>query len=83
MAEIDSYLRRLVEQGGSDLHFLAGDPPRVRVNGDLKILDDKPLDGKTAQDLLEQILSPTARKALDEHDGADFAYDIEGVGDSG
>ena len=80
MAAIDSYLRRLVELGGSDLHFLAGDPPRVRVNGDLRSLDDKPLDAKTAQELLEEILSPAARKALDDHDGADFAHDIEGVG---
>jgi twitching motility protein PilT len=80
VAEIDSHLRRLVELGGSDLHFLAGDPIRVRVNGDLRVLEDKPLEAATAQELLEEILSPAARKALDDHDGADFAHDIPGVG---
>ena len=33
---IDSYLNQVLERNGSDLHFLAGDPPRVRQYGELK-----------------------------------------------
>jgi len=80
VAAIDSYLQHLVENGGSDLHFLAGDPPRIRVNGDLKPLENDVLQPAMAKEMLEEILSATARKALDDHDGADFAHEIEGIG---
>ena len=80
MAAIDSYLKRLVENGGSDLHFLAGDPPRIRVNGDLKPLENDVLQPAMAKEMLEEILSATARKALDDHDGADPAEQIRRLG---
>jgi twitching motility protein PilT len=38
MAEIDAYLTEIMERRGSDLHFIAGDPPRVRLYGDLTAL---------------------------------------------
>ena len=43
MAAIDQYLTQVLERSGSDLHYLAGDPPRVRQYGDLKALGDQPL----------------------------------------
>ncbi len=43
MAAIDSYLTQVLEKNGSDLHFLAGDPPRVRQYGELKPLSADPL----------------------------------------
>jgi twitching motility protein PilT len=36
MPAIDSYLTQVLERNGSDLHFLAGDPARVRQYGELK-----------------------------------------------
>ncbi len=38
MAEIDSYLSEILDKRGSDLHFISGDPPRVRLFGDLTAL---------------------------------------------
>ena len=35
MAQIDEYLTEVLQRRGSDLHFLAGDPPRIRLYGDL------------------------------------------------
>ena len=35
MAQIDSLLIEVLEKRGSDLHFIAGDPPRIRLFGDL------------------------------------------------
>ena len=34
MADIDSFLTEVLDKKGSDLHFIAGDPPRVRQYGD-------------------------------------------------
>ena len=31
MARIDEYLGEILDRKGSDLHFLAGDPPRIRL----------------------------------------------------
>jgi hypothetical protein len=36
VAAIDAYLNQVLEKKGSDLHFLAGDPARVRQYGELK-----------------------------------------------
>ena len=38
VADIDAFLSEVLEKKGSDLHFIAGDPPRVRQYGDLMAL---------------------------------------------
>ena len=35
MAKIDEYLEEILKRDGSDLHFMAGDPPRIRQYGKL------------------------------------------------
>ncbi len=40
---IDEYLKEVLPKSGSDLHFIAGDPPRIRVYGELQTLRDEPL----------------------------------------
>ena len=36
MARIDEYLLEVLKRNGSDLHFMAGDPPRLRQYGELQ-----------------------------------------------
>jgi twitching motility protein PilT len=76
---IDEYLREVLTKGGSDLHFVAGDPPRVRVYGELQTLREKPLGQDLARDALLEIMPRQAVARLEEMDGADFAYTIPGV----
>jgi len=40
---IDEFLLEVLKKGGSDLHFVAGDPPRIRLNGELHLLREAPL----------------------------------------
>jgi len=80
LAEIDSYLRNLVEKQGSDLHFLAGDRPRVRVHGDLEVIGEENLKADDVQRMLEEIMPYAAVQSLEKRDSADFAYKIAGVG---
>ena len=47
MAEIDSFLIEVLERRGSDLHFIAGEPPRIRLYGDLMPLRSFVLPGGT------------------------------------
>ncbi len=80
MPRIDTYLTRVLERRGSDLHFLAGDPPRIRVYGDLTPLDPEPLGMDFVRDTLLEIMPKTAVTRFENHDGADFAYTMGELG---
>ncbi|MEM7084462.1 MAG: type IV pilus twitching motility protein PilT [Pseudomonadota bacterium] len=76
MAQIDQYLTMMLEGDGSDLHLMAGDPPRMRQYGDLQNLSDSPLTADQTREIIDEIFTPEARKQFEEHDGADFAYQL-------
>jgi len=80
VAQIDTYLREILEKRGSDLHFLAGDPPRVRVYGDLTPLREEKLSIEFVKTTLYEIMPKTAVDRFEKKDGADFAYSLEGHG---
>jgi len=80
MAEIDAYLQDVLQRKGSDLHFIAGDPPRIRVNGDLTALRQEILTAEFARRLLYEIMPPKATQRFEAHDGADFAYTLGEMG---
>jgi twitching motility protein PilT len=80
VAQIDAYLREILEKRGSDLHFLAGDPPRVRVYGDLTPLREEKLSVDFVKTALYEIMPKTAVDRFEKKDGADFAYSLEGHG---
>jgi twitching motility protein PilT len=74
MNAIDKFLDTLLEKEGSDLHLIAGDPPRIRQYGDLVQIGDEPLPPGPVQEMLLQIMTPKAKADFDQRDGADFAY---------
>ena len=77
---IDEFLTRCSPKGGSDLHFVAGDPPRIRLYGELQTLRDEPLDaGLRARGAAPRSCRARRSTRLEEQDGADFAYTIPGV----
>src|SRR3984957_1751456 len=74
MAEIDTYLNEILEKRGSDLHFIAGDPPRVRLYGDLTALRAEKLAAEYVKQALYEIMPKPALDRFEAKDGADFAY---------
>jgi twitching motility protein PilT len=76
---IDEYLREVLAKNGSDLHFVAGDPPRIRLYGDLQVLREEKLGQDFVKELLTEVMTRRALQRLEEMDGADFAYMIPGV----
>ncbi|MCP5328383.1 MAG: type IV pilus twitching motility protein PilT [Steroidobacteraceae bacterium] len=74
MPRIDEYLNLVLERRASDLHLLAGDPPRIRVYGDLTPLHPDPLSADLVRETLYEIMPKTAVQRFEQHDGADFAY---------
>src|ERR1700683_669670 len=79
MAAIDPYLTQVIERDGSDLHFLAGDPPRVRQYGELKALSNEALTAEKVKAALYEIMPKLALERFEAKDGTDFAYSMPGV----
>ncbi|MGB6451439.1 MAG: PilT/PilU family type 4a pilus ATPase [Steroidobacteraceae bacterium] len=74
MAVIDAFLAEILERRGSDLHFIAGDPPRLRLYGDLQQLRPEKLEPQMVKDALYEIMPKAATDRFEAQDGADFAY---------
>ena len=79
--EVDKIFRALVKLQGSDLHMKVGNPPIVRVHGELKPLNRPPIENEEMVRLLVPMMDDRARRIFEEEGGADFAYvvDVDGV----
>jgi twitching motility protein PilT len=73
---INEFLRSMSMRKGSDLHVIAGDPPRMRVHGDLITLDNNRLDPDELKSELFEIMSEQSIEQFNRHDSADFAHAI-------
>ncbi|MBS0378389.1 MAG: type IV pilus twitching motility protein PilT [Proteobacteria bacterium] len=80
MAQIDSYLSEVLEKRGSDLHFIAGDPARIRLFGDISPLKPDKLAAEYVKSALYEIMPKAALDRFEKKDGADFAYTLPGKG---
>ncbi len=80
MARIDSFLRVVVDQNASDLHFHAGSVPIIRYLGDLVPLPYRVLGEEETTRFLTEIMTTEQRLLFDETQEIDFAYLIAGVG---
>ena len=80
MAQIDALLEEVLKRKGSDLHMIAGDPPRCRRYGDLQPLRAEPLTAEFVKQALYEIMPRKSIERFEAHDGADFAYSMPGHG---
>ncbi|MGB7347919.1 MAG: PilT/PilU family type 4a pilus ATPase [Pirellulaceae bacterium] len=78
---VDKIFRALVKLEGSDLHMKVGQPPMVRVGGELKPLNRGPLGREEAVDLLVPMMDDRNLVIFEEEGGADFSYTctVDGV----
>ena len=66
MSLIDDFLSSMYMRKGSDLHVIAGDPPRMRVHGDLITLDNQRLDPEELKAELFGIMSAASDRAVQQ-----------------
>ena len=76
---LESYLQVVLDYNGSDLHLEAGAPPAVRINGDIKFLEEPPLDSSQAEDILLPILTEEQAQTFLDTGSVDFSYEVEGM----
>ncbi len=75
---IDDLLKRLVEEGGSDLHLSAGQIPRWRIDGRIRqIAGFLKLGENEVFNLLEQIMRKDTIERFQQTGDEDFAYAMD------
>jgi twitching motility protein PilT len=79
MAQIDQFLKVLVEQGGSDLHLTTGSPPIMRVHGHMQKFKFRELTPKDMETLVYEIMEEDWRMRFLGNMDFDFAYEIKEV----
>ena len=80
MNRLDSFLELVVHQGGSDLHLVSGDVPRIRINGDLQQVRFRELSTEDVADMLGEIMADAQKEQIERGSSVDFAYQSETVG---
>ena len=79
MARFDTFLRLVVDQGASDLHFHAGNVPIIRHHNDLVELPFRKLTEAETRRFLIEIMTKEQKEELDADQNVDFIYVMEGV----
>jgi twitching motility protein PilT len=74
--EVNKLFRLVMKHQGSDLHLKVGQPPMMRLKGDIRRMDMRPLTQEDMERLLLPALNARQRKILDEEGGVDFSYII-------
>ena len=80
MARIDPLLRHLHENDGSDLHLVAGQPPRFRAKGTIRIIEGQPeISDADLREIMREVASPRAWDEYARTGDLDFAFSLDGV----
>jgi twitching motility protein PilT len=76
---IDTFLQLVVNQNGSDLHLVAGNPPRIRLYGELFPVKYRELTREETADLILDTMKATVRQAFESRHSLDYAYEVSGL----
>lgn len=79
MAKIDAFFKLMNEQGASDLHLASGQPPALRIRGDIERIKYKVLDNDDLRAMLYEIAPEQKIKLFEESGDVDFGYEIPGL----
>jgi twitching motility protein PilT len=74
--EVNKLFRMVMKMEASDLHLKSGQPPMLRLRGDIRRMEMKPLSHEDMERLLYPVMKERSRHILDEEGGADFSYVI-------
>ena len=80
VATLGDLLKRMVDMGGSDLHITVDSPPRIRLHGELKPLEDLPTLGPAdTKQLAYSVLTDAQKHRFEENLEIDFSFGIKNM----
>jgi twitching motility protein PilT len=79
MADIQEFLKIMVDRGASDLHITVGSPPMIRVNGELNPLPYPALGQSDTKNLCYSLLTDGQKHRFEEDWELDFSFAVRGL----
>jgi len=79
MAKIDAFFKLMHEQGASELHLVSGQPPALRIRGEMERIKYKVLENDDLKAMLYEITPEHKVKEFEETGDSDFGYEIPGL----
>jgi twitching motility protein PilT len=73
---IDQYFEKVVETKASDLHMQEGQPPKMRLHGDIEKIRDEPLTRAEMKQMLSEVVGPKRWEKFEETGDVDCAYEL-------
>ncbi len=77
--DITELLTFSAKNKASDLHISAGEPPMIRVDGDIRRINIPPLEHKDIHSMVYDIMNDKQRKDYEEFFETDFSFEIPGL----
>ena len=77
--QVDDFLKKMVECGGSDAHLKVGMPPGVRINGDIQARGQEPLSPEHTEAIARAVLDDVQWERFEQCGDLDCSYSIAGV----
>ena len=77
MAYLDQFLSVIVKHGGSDLHIGVGQPPKMRMHGDIMPIRADPVTHEEATRMMSEICGPHNWEIFEQRGDLDFAYEMD------
>jgi len=74
--ELNKYFRAAIKTQASDLHLKVGQPPKLRVHGELKNTTGEALTPQTMEQLVFELISPEQKELFLQNGTLDFAHEI-------
>jgi twitching motility protein PilT len=78
-AAMEELFRHLVQSGASDLHLRTGEPPMLRLHGELARQGQTPMSAERLEAMLLSIMTEKELGEFREGGDTDWAYEIEGL----
>jgi twitching motility protein PilT len=79
MAKLDPFFKLMIDTQASDLHLSAGNPPLLRVHGDLQRVKYKVLEDEELREMLYEIAPEEVIKKFEEDGEVDWGFEVPGL----
>ena len=66
-------------EGASDVHLSSGEPPMVRIHGDMKKIEHPALSAEEVHTMVFDIMGDAVRKTFQETNDVDFSFELGNI----
>ncbi|OGW36160.1 MAG: type IV pili twitching motility protein PilT [Nitrospirae bacterium RBG_13_39_12] len=79
MATLYDLLKVMIEKNASDLHITTGSPPRLRIDGQLELVDHATLTPADTKALCYSVLTDAQKHKYEENNELDLSFGVKGL----